>query len=249
VSGILPDSRSPLEPQLVFLDRGNLRKASVRAAVISGIGAALMIGVTGVAAFELYQLRQDVAQITERRDALQREVAALDEEIARKRAENQRLGPLALQSLGHVAPQQATEAVVTASVNAIDIADRLAATGKERRGALTIQYYARDLDRVVNEDVVLPRLRSYGFHLAPAPASRLADVPTNVVWKGAGVSDDDARLVVAALVAAGVQIKGVRDVRDPEGPKRNIIEIGASVELRDAPPLTVDQIANGDVRR
>jgi hypothetical protein len=106
---------------------------------------------------------------------------------------------------------------------------------------VVVRYYPKDVERDLNDGVVLPKLRSYGFQLEHAEP-RYPSTPTNSVWFGSDVQLNDVRLVALTLVAAGVELKAVREFREPTGQKKRMIEIGADAALVTGPAVTASAI-------
>jgi hypothetical protein len=109
---------------------------------------------------------------------------------------------------------------------------------------VSIAYYAKTVD----EKEVAIELETLGYHFAPKQATvNMGQKATNAIWFGVDVPIDDLKIVALALLRAGVPIKGIRSFKSnarSSNYKRNIIEVGASVDLEALPILTVDQVKN-----
>lgn len=218
-----------------------IAKGSRLASVITAGGVLLVLATIGYASTRLERLRREAGILEGRKAMLVAENKALEADIAVKRAQLTELTPLALTGLGHKDPSTAEATTLAESLDARKTAERLAASGAERRSMIVLRYYPKDFERDINEGVVLPQLAAYGFILEEG-ASRLAAVPTNAVWCGAEVHPDDVRLVALTLMAAGVELMAVQQFRNPTGPKRRTIEVGANATLAGARTLSVRDI-------
>ncbi len=223
-------------------------RRSRAAALLTAGGAVIVILALGSSALELHHLQQDVvavrqvkADLEHRKDDLAAQIEVLDKQLTQKKAEVAKLTPYALTGLGHRDTAEATPAVLETSLNAGQLAARLAQEGRDRRIDVIVRYYPKDIERDLNDGVVLPKLTSYGFRLEQGKP-RTPFARTNSVWVGSAVQLDDVRLVVLTLIAAGVDIKGVREFREPTGQKSKVIEIGADAALADRAPVTAQAI-------
>ena len=100
-----------------------------------------------------------------------------------------------------------------------------------------VVYFPKDVDT----PTVIRNLQEAHFTVDTRNA-KLTEITTNKIWIGDSVSDADAKLVALTLVQAGVKIKAIRHFLDGTRSKANLIEVGASAKLANAPALTVDQI-------
>lgn len=109
---------------------------------------------------------------------------------------------------------------------------------------VAIYYYNKTID----EKRVALELSALGYKFMQRPASEyMSKEGTDAIWFGAGISIDDIKIIALALIRAGVPIKGIRPFKSSSanpGFKRNIIEVGASIDLKEKPLLTVEQIKN-----
>lgn len=107
-----------------------------------------------------------------------------------------------------------------------------------------VRYYKKTIDekRIVIELEAL----GYGFQ-EKSPSGYMSMKETNAIWFGANVPIEDTKIVALSLLRAGIPIKGIRPFRNsasnPEY-KKNIIEIGASVDLENRDVLTVESVKN-----
>ena len=107
---------------------------------------------------------------------------------------------------------------------------------------VTVRYYSKTID----EKRVAIELQALGYNFEEKPAAEyMSKRGTNAMWFGSGVGINDVKIAALALIRAGVPIKGIRpfknNVTNP-GYKKNIIEVGASVDLDQKPPLTVRDV-------
>src|SRR5215472_4595989 len=130
-----------------------LARRSQFAALITGGGALLVISALTYGSLKLERLREEVNQLSVRRDTLQQEVRDLDAKLAEKHRQVDLLTPLALTGLGHKNPSKAEASAVRPSLEARKEAERLALNGKDRRRTVILRYYPKELDRDVNEGI------------------------------------------------------------------------------------------------
>ena len=233
-------------------------RASRTAAVLSLLGAAIVFGSLWFSADRLWRMEKKAArlaastqQLETRRDVLSEEIRGLSDQLEKKMLELNAAAPFALSGLGHrEVTQQVAEAGLSGSVRAAQRAEALSRDGAARRANVAVRYYPRDFERELNAAVVLPRLSSFGFRLDRRAQAKLSDVPTNAIWCGRNVAPEDVKIVALTLVAAGLEIKAIREFRDPTGPKRGAIEIGGDRSFVNAASLSYEQIAEAtDFRR
>lgn len=94
-----------------------------------------------------------------------------------------------------------------------------------------------------NPEIVIARLRQIGSTVDQRDAkSVVGGIPTNVIWVGDEVSDNEARAVALILTAAGVHLRDMRKLKNAAGQKARLIEIGSSARVLNLPVLTPDQI-------
>jgi hypothetical protein len=105
---------------------------------------------------------------------------------------------------------------------------------------ITVRYFQKDADQDRVKSVLSVIQRRYNTEITPS-VEALADVPTNCIWYGAGVSIEDAKIVALRLVAAGIQIKAIKPMRSPKEKTRDI-EVGGERSWLYSKPLTVDEI-------
>jgi hypothetical protein len=81
------------------------------------------------------------------------------------------------------------------------------------------------------------------------PSRKMSKRQTNAMWFGSDVSLADVKYVALTLIRAGVKIQGIRPYSTSStnpAYKRNIIEIGASVDVENEPAYTIEGILDSD---
>ena len=68
-------------------------------------------------------------------------------------------------------------------------------------------------------------------------------LPTNAIWVGDNVTLDQAKFVALTLIRAGVEIKALRRLRNGQGDRATVIEVGSDASLQSAPPLTAEDVS------
>lgn len=107
---------------------------------------------------------------------------------------------------------------------------------------ITVRYFKKDAD-VNRVNLVLLALKDrYKTEVTPS-VEALADVPTNCIWYGSGVSIEEAKSIALRLVVAGIQVKAIKPMRSSTEKTRDI-EIGGETSWLYSKPLTVEQIRN-----
>lgn len=141
-------------------------------------------------------------------------------------------------------PQQAIE-----SAKASTTAYALIASLPTANNGLAIEFF-KHLREEVDPQIVIARLRQVTPTIREMPATPgMQNTPTNVIWVGNQVTDKEARAVASILVAAGVNIRDIRSLRDDTGAKSRLIEIGASRRVVELPIMTAADIAGAQVRK
>lgn len=111
-------------------------------------------------------------------------------------------------------------------------------------GNVTVYYY----DRTIDDKRVAVELEALGYQFKIKPASEhMRDNASNAIWFGSGVPIQDVKIVAFALIRAGIPIKGIRPYPSSStnpAHKRNIIEVGGSIDLNDKQVLSIEAIKN-----
>jgi len=110
---------------------------------------------------------------------------------------------------------------------------------------VSIELFAKDVDQGKVDEA----LRALGYPIS-RPRARLDSAPTNTIWYGSAVPDEDVRVVALALMRAGVALREIAPIRDTPG-KRDLplIQVGTSLRVKDAPVWSVDRVMAHQVRR
>lgn len=104
---------------------------------------------------------------------------------------------------------------------------------------IDIRYFPKGAD----QDKIIVALKEQGFNPIIIPAREtMKTVPTNAIWYGNQANLDDVKLVAMYLIRAGIALKSIKPFDQPNGPKRNAIEIGAGKKYVNDPPYTVEKI-------
>jgi len=113
------------------------------------------------------------------------------------------------------------------------------ASDRERRSRTTIEIWAKDID----QGKVRAALAALGFRLAERDAY-VKDVATNSLWFGRATKVQDVKLVVLALVRAGVELRSIRPIPAEIVGKRDLplIQVGADVSMVHEPVWTVERL-------
>jgi hypothetical protein len=184
------------------------------------ITAGLLVALAILVPLLFYSLRAARA----RKDQL--ELQQLAEKVART------VGPYTLENRTPVSTQD--------FIHRFDAQNQLSAIAAEatpqQRSQVTVEYYAKaaDLNRLSN---VLSKL---GLQVKGVPAKN--PNPSNCIWYGAQVTENDVKVVAFALIRAGVILQGIQ-ARDASSPPLTI-QIGHNPFIEDLPPLTPDAISN-----
>jgi hypothetical protein len=219
------------------VSRQPLARSAIVSAVITALGGLLFLGAVVYSSIRVQRATERVAHLKAYEDTLQKRIAERESTLAR-------LTPVAAKGLGYVESDTITSpSSLSASLTASHAAESLAATGIRRRQGISVRYYPRAFERSVNKDIVLPVIRQAGFTLEERPtAAGMRDLGTNAIWFGNAVATDDVKLVALVLSSAGVQLRAIRPFRNPTGPKRNAIEIGADRQEVTSPVWTVPRL-------
>lgn len=110
---------------------------------------------------------------------------------------------------------------------------------------VSIELFAKDVDQGKVDEA----LGDLGYPIS-RPRARLDSTPTNAIWYGSAVPEEDVRVVALALMRAGVALREIAPIRDTPG-KRDLplIQVGASVRVKDAPAWSVERVLAYRVER
>src|ERR1019366_9151316 len=97
-----------------------------------------------------------------------------------------------------------------------------------------IQYFKKATD----SQKLATALDDLGFALSEETASNPRE--TNGIWYGAGVPENDVKLVAYALMRGGIDLRGIQPtVRLDTG----VIQVGHNPYVQDQPPFTLDFVS------
>jgi hypothetical protein len=111
---------------------------------------------------------------------------------------------------------------------------------------LIVKYYSKEVD----QKRIVVELEAAGIEYRDRePSRKMSKRQTNAMWFGSDVSLADVKYVALTLIRAGVKIQGIRPYSTSStnpAYKRNIIEIGASVDVENEPAYTIEGILDSD---
>jgi hypothetical protein len=149
---------------------------------------------------------------------------------------------LTLKLLENAGVNQATIRVVQ-QVQAADASRNAILTqtqASNQRQKAVVWYFPKDVDG----PKVVAALEQGGFSVVQKsgnPANQA--LPTNAIWVGDNVTLDQAKFVALTLIRAGVEIKALRRLRNGQGDRATVIEVGSDASLQSAPPLTAEDVS------
>jgi|UPI0004885C99 hypothetical protein len=108
---------------------------------------------------------------------------------------------------------------------------------RARRSRTVLEIWAKDVD----QGRVKQSLKSLGFATTERKA-KLPNLVTNAVFFGKPVRADDVKLVVLALMRAGVQIQTIRSIQGIAASTQPVIQAGTSAVSEQCPPWTARQV-------
>lgn len=111
-----------------------------------------------------------------------------------------------------------------------------ATTAPEHQTNTSIQYFKKATD----SPKLVTALQDLGFAVSEETANNPRE--TNGIWYGAGVPENDVKLVAYALMRGGIDLQGIQPATDP-GVDPNVIQVGHDSALQDQPPFTPDFIS------
>ena len=130
---------------------------------------------------------------------------------------------------------QTTDAVkVEQSFDALEQISTLTATvAPQENSDVTVEYFLKPADSQKLPDA----LKALGFTVTFRDANN--PMPTNCLWYGSNITDDEAKLVAYAIIRAGIDLRAI-EPRRRGGPRS--IQVGHSAAFQSFPPFTVDEI-------
>jgi hypothetical protein len=137
----------------------------------------------------------------------------------------------------------ASNSVLNESVHASQLKQQvLASLPREGAGSLQITYFPH-FEGDVNIASMVAALKQVSPNVAQAPAvANMSEQKTNCIWVGQNVSPDEAQAVALTLTGAGIAVKDIRRLKNGDGSRSRLIQIGSSVDASRMPTLTADQI-------
>ncbi|MEQ6119328.1 hypothetical protein [Reichenbachiella sp. MALMAid0571] len=108
----------------------------------------------------------------------------------------------------------------------------------ESRSDVVVRYYTKpkDKDRVYS-------LRKYGFYIHERKTdSVFADFPSNSLYYGDDISNDDIQLIAYTLIQAGVDLKRIVPSKLHDDWKANSVEIGSDSLALKMPSLEISDL-------
>ncbi len=109
-----------------------------------------------------------------------------------------------------------------------------ATASPEHRSNTSIQYFKKATD----SPKLVTALQDLGFAVSEATASNPRE--TNGIWYGAGVPENDVKLVAYALMRGGIDLQGIQPtVRLDTG----VIQVGHNPYVQDQPPFTPELVS------
>lgn len=175
-----------------------------------------------------------------RKETVKREaqLKTADKNYTELKADNRRLEGYVLTMLkgfGFTKPEASQEEIVQ-SIEAEKNLRNLGATLATRPGAITVEYFQKDVDA----EIVASELQKLGFRFKAKPPAN--DLPTNAIWVGNNVSINDARKVALTLIRAGVKLRSIARFYHGAGPKSLLIQVGADPAIIERPALSVSDL-------
>jgi phenylpyruvate tautomerase PptA (4-oxalocrotonate tautomerase family) len=223
----------------------DVQRRSMRAAAVSGVGAAIIVGALVFAVVAVDSAERTLTDLHAKQAKLASDITAAEAQLVQKKAELASLSQVTAASLGYKQAVPPTTTTLIESVKANNLVQTQAGADTNSRRAITVTIYSKLLDREVNQNVVLPKLRNLGFTVRIAPGrGAIAYVPTNAVWFGSAVRIEDVKLLALSLISAGVKIRVIKPFADANGAKRNAIDIGADAQFARNRPLALEDVAN-----
>jgi energy-coupling factor transporter ATP-binding protein EcfA2 len=213
--------------------RARLRRNWIQWASIAAASCLAIVGWLGFASAKA--ARNELAAQKEAITAQQARIAAqndLEREKQTFKNVEQRVAPYALENHEPLSGQDVLHRFeAQARLSAI----ATQATPQER-SRVTVEYFAKPSD----SERLKAGLNSLGFQIKTTAA--INPNPTNVVWYGSQVAENDVKIVALAMIRSGVTLQGVQPFQKSTT-KPLTIQVGHEPRIEDLPPLTTDAIA------
>ncbi|GAA0549573.1 hypothetical protein FHS83_001135 [Rhizomicrobium palustre] len=218
-----------------------IRQKSHRASLVTGAGAAIIIGALAFAVFTVRQATVEVDRLNAQKAHVSDEITNLEAAKKRLLAENKALTAVGAETLGIAQQRSVTASQVVQGLKADKLAQTVASG--QGRAPVTVTFYAKNFEKDLNQKVVFPKLSNLGYAVQVVPGrGYISRVGTNAVWFGRDVPLAQVKQVALTLIAAGVSLKTIRQFSDP-GRKTSIIEVGADAAFVNAPQLSAEAVA------
>jgi hypothetical protein len=192
----------------------------------------------------LYFISSKVKERSSRLQEINHELSLKESKIKALNDSIQQLGKIALNGFGYAASKLSgiSDDELKNSLNANWYIDHFV-KNKELSKGLFIRYYPKGADQ---EKIILA-LKQLGFTpVSITPREVMLRIPTNAIWYGSHATLDDVKLVALSLIRAGVELKSIKPFNDPDGPKKNAIEIGAGTHYVQLKSYTSDKIIKAE---
>ncbi|MCG8701302.1 MAG: hypothetical protein MI922_24825, partial [Bacteroidales bacterium] len=107
-----------------------------------------------------------------------------------------------------------------------------------KRNIVTIKYFFKDID----SSLVINAIKNLGYNYEALPPQ--GNTPTNALWYGNNVDEEDIRVIAMTLVNSGVKIQDIKPFANSSG-RENIIQLGGRPQAIHKRPITIEQIRSG----
>lgn len=206
------------------IDYDMLHKSSRNAAIVTAVGALIIITSLVYSYVKLTSLTDELSRVSNKIEESKKVLFAINPILEKYGV----LNKLTVDNLNSDLVKQSFEAnqyIQTILSNAYN------------KSTKPVWYYSKDTN--VDPVAVKDSLEQFGFHVIAKTAKR-PDLPTNSIDFGSKVDPDEAKLLAYTLIRAGISIKAI--CISSLQSRANIIQIFGDDRLQNRPALTVEQI-------
>jgi hypothetical protein len=221
------------------IDNNKLKKSSKQGAIMSAVGALMILAITGYSVVELNHKSDKNASLLALHNNDSLTIAILEEENFEVKKDIIGLFSTSVETASFDKQQIMVEERYLAHQTLRSQLDKYTPNRE-----IIVEYYRKTKD----DTLVVNALELIGYNFLEKVSQKgTRNEQTNAIWFGASVPTDDVRIIALALVRAGINIKGIRPFEKESSfnvNKRNTIEIGYAEDVKNQESYSIFRIEN-----